>query len=289
VPLADSPRRPRDSALDAITLGFRVLGRPAYLWAPILLGVIVALPLLAIPGYAERPTIVTQADLDAFVQAFLAGLVFSTAIAVVLGPIATSVTYRLGAQFVQGESAQPFPDGWIGLAWRFFLQVLLLTLLWAAGAVGAIVVGAVIQTIVGVPLAFLIVGIGALITFVGVAARLLIAPVILLTGAGPVQSIQRSWRATRGHWGQVIRWLSVTALIVGIVGALVNVAAGFVLGALGLGSVTPVVGAAVAAPFHVITAIVYIELSGLLVDSGTTGSEAVTPMDPFHLPDPVNT
>jgi hypothetical protein len=283
-------RPPRDSALDAVTLGFRVLSRPSYLWAPIVISVIAALPLLALPGYPERPgTFATQADLDAFFQAFIPVLILSTTVAVLLGPISTSVIYRLGSQFIHGQPPQPFPTGWIGLAWRFFLQALVVALLAVLGAFAAIILIALLQAIVGLPLALLIAGIGTFILFVGVAARLAIAPVLLLSGLGPIEAIQRSWHATRGHWGQVIRWLLVAGLIVSICATLVNVVVGLLLGSLGIGVVTTIVGPAVAAPFSMITAIVYIQLSSLLTGPGESmGPEVVAAVSPVPQPDPVN-
>ena len=39
--------------MDAVTLEFRVLGKPAFLWAPIVISAIAAIPLLFLPGYPE--------------------------------------------------------------------------------------------------------------------------------------------------------------------------------------------------------------------------------------------
>jgi hypothetical protein len=266
-----------------------VLRKPAYLWAPIVISVIAALPLLAIPGNEGTPSFANRDEFDAYFQSFISALILSTAVAVLLGPISASISYRLGGQFLEGEPAQPFRKGWIELAWRFFLQGLALILLVASGFLAAFIVGGVLQAVVGLPLAILIVGIVAFVLYFGIVARLIIAPAILLSGAGPVESIRRSWQATQGHWGQAIRWLLVVGLTIGILGAVVNFVFGLVLGTIGLRSITPIVGAAVAAPFGMIAAIAYIQLDSLLGGSvESIGSDAVMSGDTPPLPDAVD-
>ena len=270
------------SRLDSGCLGsLRSCGRP------IAMGAIAAIPLLFLPGYPESsPAAATQDDLNSYLLTTFKVLILSTAIAVVLGSITTSITYRLGAQFIRGEPPQPFPMGWLGLAWRFLLQGLALLLLAFGGLVVAVILGVVLQAVVGVPLAIIIVGIGVFIVYVGVTARLAIAPVILLSGAGPLESIQRAWRVTHGHWGQVLRWLIVSGLLVGIVAVVVNALVGVVLGAIGFRALSPIVGAAIGAPFTLIAAIVWIELADLLAGtSDATDPEAVLPVTSSSMPD----
>ena len=114
---------PRDSVLDALGYAFRVLGKPAFLWAPILLYVIVALPLLALPGLnGTAPAFTTQAELEAYIRSFAPTFAATFILGIVLGPVATAVTYRLARQYVDGEPPDPFGPGTGNLAWRFFLQ-----------------------------------------------------------------------------------------------------------------------------------------------------------------------
>ena len=69
---------PRDSALDALGFAFGVLRKPGYLWAPIVITVVLLLPLLVLsafgplnltmpsPGFATQPQFATQAEVEAY-------------------------------------------------------------------------------------------------------------------------------------------------------------------------------------------------------------------------------
>lgn len=91
-----------DSALDALGYAVRVLTRPAFLWAPILLSIVTMLPYLAlpvvagprgVPGSAASP--MTPAELDAYWRAMGPMIAVTVLLALVLGPIASAVAYRL--------------------------------------------------------------------------------------------------------------------------------------------------------------------------------------------------
>ena len=56
---------PRDSVLDALGYGIRVLTKPEFLWAPFILYVILLLPLLATPGMmSNAPRLTTPEEVD---------------------------------------------------------------------------------------------------------------------------------------------------------------------------------------------------------------------------------
>jgi MFS family permease len=256
----------RDSVLDALGYAARVLGKPGFLWAPILLYVIVALPLLALPGMNGRPppTFATQAEVESYIRTYIPTLVASLVLGIVLGPVASAVTFRLADQYIEGESPDPFGAGAGNLAWRFFLQTLVLTGVVIAFILACVIVFAVLQAIVGLGLAILLTFIAGFVAYLLGAVRIGLAPVMLLRGAGPVESIERSWQITKGQFGRVFRWFVVTFLIIGIASAVIGGVVSAFLGALGLVAVAQVLASALAAPFVVMGAIVFLLLVRLL-------------------------
>jgi hypothetical protein len=255
----------RDSVLDALGYAFRVLGKPGYLWAPILLYVIVSLPLLAMPGMnGIPPTLTTQADVEAYFRTFIPTFAATMVLSLVLGPVAAAVVYRLAGQYVDGEAPDPFGPGAGNLAWRFFLQTLVYIGLGIVFILACVIAFAVLQAIVGFGLAALVTFVAALVAYFVFVIRIGLAPVLLLQGAGPIESIRRSWQITNGRYGRVFRWLFVTYLIIGIGAALIGGAVGAVLGAAGLYGLAQLIATAISAPFVVMGAIVVILLVRLL-------------------------
>ena len=193
-----------NSVLQALSFGFRVLAKPDFLWAPILLAAIQVLPLAFVPAFADPSTApTTPEEAIAFFRAFLPALAAALLAGLIVGPILTGGSYRLGSQFLRGEEARPFGAELPGLAWRIFLQQLILTvgillLLFASVAVIALIgdgAGAV-------PVAFLVLLV-LLAVFVAVFIRVAVAIPLTLEGAGPVEALRRSWQLTAGHarWG----------------------------------------------------------------------------------------
>lgn len=274
---------PRDSVLDALGYAFRILGKPQFLWAPYVLYVILLLPLLATPGLTGAPpALVTQADVEAYLRSFVPMLVASVVLGVVLGPLLSAVLYRLGQQYVEGESAQPFAPGVVPLAWRFFLQTIALSLLVFIAALAWVLLFAILQGIIGLAPAVLIALLGGFLAFVYFDLRLGLAPVLLLFGAGPIESFRQSWDLTRGHVGRVFRWLFVAGLVVGLLGGLVSAIVGALFGAMGQAAVGQYLGTLVIAPIGLVTTVVQLLLARLLM------SPPEAPAPPPALPEWMN-
>lgn len=257
---------PRDSVLDALGYAIRVFTKPEFLWAPFVLYVILLLPLLATPGLTGAPpTLATQADVEAYLRGFVPVLVGSLVMGIVLGPVASAVIYRLGQQYVDGEPPRPFAPGFVDLAWRFFLQMLVLFLVVFIAAFAWALLVAIAQGIIGLAPAILI---GFLVGFVGlvyVVTRLGLAPVLLLWGAGPIESFSKSWELTRGNVGRAFRWFFVSSLVVGLLGGVVSAIVGGFFGAFGQVAVGQYLGTLLVAPAGLVTAIVQVLLARLLM------------------------
>ena len=256
---------PRDSVLDALGYAFRVLGKPGFLWAPILLYGIVALPLLAMPGLnGTPPTFANQADVEAYFRTFIPTFGATMVLSLILGPVAAAVVYRLAGQYVDGEAPDPVGPGAGNLAWRFFLQLFVYIGLGIAFVLAIAIAIAVMQAIVGLGLAVLVTVVAALVVYFLVVIRIGLAPVLLLQGAGPIESIRRSWQITNGQYGRVFRWLFVTYVIIGSGAGLIGAALGAVLGAAGRYGLAQLIATAITAPFVLIGAIVSILLLRVL-------------------------
>ena len=256
---------PHDSVLDALGYAVRVLGKPGFLWAPVVLYVLLLLPLLATPGIIESPPrVVTQADLEAYFRAFVPMIVGSMVTGIVVGPLLGAVMYRLATQYVDGEPPEPFGPGIVELAWRFFLQTLVFVLLAIAGTLALILIAVAVQAIAGVGVAILLATVGGLVGYLFVVFRVVLAPVLLLEGSGPVESIGRSWQLTRGHLGRVFRWVIVSGLIVGLGAALISGLIAAMFASIGQPAVGQFLGTLAASPIALVGPIVVVLLARLL-------------------------
>jgi len=276
---------PRDSALQAINQGFGILRKPAYLWAPLVLGVIASLPVLVIPSVAGAPPVFTdQAEFEAFLGSFALWFGLTVLFGLLVGPLLSAVGYRLAAQYLDGEPARPFGPGILGLAWRFFLQTIAFILLAIVAALALILAWAVLQAILGFALATAIVGGVALIGYFAVLLRLAVAPVLLLDGDGPIEAIRHSWRLTTDRYLQLIRWLFVNALVIGIISGLANA----IFVSMGTSTDQPVLaqfGAlVVVTPLTMVSLIVYVRLTRLI--SGPPPPPAAAPLVPVWMQPP---
>jgi hypothetical protein len=260
-----------DSVLQALSFGFRVLAKPDFLWAPILLAAIQVLPLAFMPAFADPSTApTTPEEAIAFFRAFLPALAAALLAGLIVGPILTGVCYRLGSQFLRGEEARPFGAELPGLAWRIFLQQLILTvgillLLFASVAVIALIgdgAGAVLVAFLVLLVLFAV--------FVAVFIRVAVAIPLTLEGAGPVEALRRSWQLTAGHAGMVFRWVIVIGLLVGLVSALLSGLVTGVFGGVGGRVAGQLLGGAVTAPLAIVSAIAILLLLRLLKDPAPT-------------------
>lgn len=258
---------PRDSVLEGLGYAFRVLGKPGFLWAPVLLYLILMIPLIPLYSLAldTTPTVAaTREEMDAFVRGFIPTLIAALVLILVISPIASAVMFKLAQQYVDGEAPRPFAPGIASLALRYFLTMLVI----AALAVVALLVGAIVfglvQAVAGAGLAFLIAFVGEFVAYLYLFLRLSLVFVLLLSGYGPVETFKRSWELTRGHMGRVFRWLFVSGLVVGIAAGLI----GAIVGALFIGFDQPVLGqvlgTVLAAPFGIVSSIVLVLLVRLL-------------------------
>jgi hypothetical protein len=286
----------RDSVLNALGYAIRVLKKPAYWWAPALLTAISVVPIFLLlagmpgmsgaggfgtssfgtGGFGTRPTLETQAEIEAYFRTFLPILVASVVVSLVLAPISIALAYRLAKQFVNGEAASPFGPGFIDLVWRFLLQTL--------AFIGLFLGGFLVVAVVFVVAALTDQGVLVLLVFIAwfvgacfFVVRLVIAPALLASGAGPIESIQRSWQMTRGHAWTVLRWVIVAAAIVGIAASAISSVVSVAFGAIGLYLLGSVIGAVITGPFTVVNAIVLVLLARLL-------SGPIEPPPPPELP-----
>jgi hypothetical protein len=259
---------PRDSVLDALGYAVRVLAKPGFLWAPILLYLILMLPLL--PLYTlpwmtgAGPTLVSQEDLEAALVGLIPWFGVYAVVSILLTPVVLAVSYRLAQQYIEGEEPLPFGAGFVNLAWRYFLQTLLFFALAVVGVLALVLAFFVLQAIAGVGLAILLTVVGAFVAYVFVILRVGLAPVLLLWGAGPVESIGRSWALTRGQLGRVFRWLTVSAVVVSVAAGVVGAVVGAVFGAFGQPIFGQLMGTLIAAPLGLVGSIVIVLLARLL-------------------------
>lgn len=273
----------RDSVLDTLGYAAGVLTKPGFLWGPMVLTAIMVIPLAFMPGMdGSVPSIATQADLDAYFRAFVPIIAASALLGIVLGPLVTAVSFQLGRQYLDGEPPQPFAPGIVDLALRFFLLTVTYFLMAAAAMIAIVAVVLVLRYIVDLGPAILIGALVAFVAYFAIAVRLAPSAALLLSGAGPVESIKLSWELTRGQFGRVFRWLLVTVLVIGITSGVVAAVVGAVFGALGLLGLGQVVGAAVAAPVNLLAGIVLIRLTLLLSNPNQL------PPPPPPLPDWMN-
>lgn len=282
------PAPVRDSVLDALGFAIRVVAKPAYWWAPTLLMAITLLPILALPASLGAPfgqppfvptsAFATQAEVEAYFRSLAPVIAASVLLSIVLTPLTTALTYRLGKQFEDGEPPRPFDPGLGSLAWRLFLQALAFLLLLIGAWLLLAVVFLVAFALHAVALGFLVAAVVGLASFIFVLLRLALAPILLLWGGGPIEAIQRSWQITRGHLGIVFRWLFVTGLIVGIAAGVVSAALSLVFAAVGLTTVGQFLGSLLYGPFLVVDAVVFLRLIRVL-----TGPVA-PPLPPPDLP-----
>lgn len=273
----------RDSVLDTLGYAAGILAKPGFLWAPILLTAIMATPLAFMPGLdGNVPSIATQADLHAYLRAFVPTIALSALLGIVLGPLVTAVSFQLARQFIDGEPPNPFAPGVVDLALRFFLLTVTFVLLAAAGTAAIVAAFFLLQGFIGFGLAILLCTIAAVVAYFAVGVRVAPSAALLLSGAGPVEAIKLAWELTRGQFGRVFRWLLVMVIVIGVTSGVVAAAAGAVFGATGLIGLGQLVGAALAAPVNLLAAIVLIRLTLVLSNPNQP------PPPPPALPDWMN-
>ena len=186
---------PRDSVLDALGYAFRVLGKPAFLWAPILLYVILAAaaagpagPELGLRPHSphrpnSRPTSGPSSRCSS--ATFILGIV--------LGPVASAVIYRLARQYVDGE-----PPGSVRAGDRGISRGGSSCRAWCCSVLVHRVPARMrhshrrsCRRSPALALAILLTVIGGFVVYLLAGLRIGLAPVLLLSGAGPVESIGR--------------------------------------------------------------------------------------------------
>jgi hypothetical protein len=286
----------RDSVLNTLGYAIGVLTKPRYWWAPTLISTITVLPLLALPGMPGFPStgfvpggdvfgpgapFQTRAEMEAYFQTFVPVLAVTAFLAILLTPIVNALAYRLAVQFTNGEAANPFGPGLVDLAWRFFLQTL--------AFIGVFLCGFLVFALLFLLGAATGSGLVILLTFIAWFAaafffvvRLAVAPALLVTGLGPVESITTAWRMTKGHALRVLRWVLLMGLIVGIAASVISSAVSLLFAGLGLALLGSIAAAAVVGPFSVVYAIVLTLLVRLL-------SGPIEPPPPPELPAWMNT
>ena len=227
-------------------------------------------------GFGTQP-FENRAEMEAYFRAFIPVFVATAILAVALAPFTASATYRVAMQYINGEPPRPFGPGFIDLAWRFLLLTLATLGLVLIGGALAIVGFAVLQAVVGFGLALLLVSISWIVlTFVFIV-RLGIAPALLASGAGPVESLRRSWQMTHGHALRVLRWWIVLAVVIAVAGGAVSAVVNFAFGTVGMYTIGSIVTTALTGPLTVVEVIVLVLLARLL-------SGPIEPPPPPDLP-----
>ncbi len=256
---------PRDSVLDTLGYAAGILAKPGFLWAPMVLTAITVIPLAFMPGLdGNVRSFATREDVDAYFRAFVPVIAVSALLGIVLGPLVTAVSFQLARQFLDGEPPRPFAPGVVDLALRFFLLTVTFILLAAAGAIAIVAGWFLLRELIGFGVAILVCTVVALVAYFAVAVRLAPSAALLLSGAGPVEAIKLSWELTRGQFGRVFRWLLVMVVVIAVTSGVIAAVVGAVFVALGLQGLGSVVGAAVAAPVNLLTAVVLIRLTLVL-------------------------
>jgi hypothetical protein len=260
--MTTTPTPVRDSVLDALAIGFRVLAKPGFLWAPILLGAVLVLPIAFFPSVlATQPEVMDRQTAEAYLRTFAPSIVATVVTGLIIGPILTAVSYRLAGQHLAGEEPVPFGPAVVGLAWRYFLQGLALALIGLAVALALILVGAVLAAIIGPELAVLLVLAVGIVVAVAVALRLAVAAAFVLEGDGPIQSLRRSWAVTAGQYGRVFRWVFVGGLLVSLASSLISAIVGALFAVVSLDVAGQLLGAAVSAPLSIVSSVVILLLA----------------------------
>ena len=262
---ATSPEPIRDSVLDALAVGFRVLRRPDFLWAPILLATLMALPLAFFPALLDPSSLTGDAqELNDLLMRALPTIAATIAVSIVLGPVSAAVAYRLASEYLEAQEPSPFGSGMPRLALRLFVQAILIGLV-AVAVIGlTVLLGLVLLNAVGPAIVIIPLAIVTIILAFVLAVRFAVAPVLCLEGASALDGLRGSWRMTAGHGGQILRWLIVSALLVGLASTIGSGIVSAVFDALGLRSAGLLLGGAIVAPLSIVTSVVVIRLRHVL-------------------------
>jgi hypothetical protein len=85
-----------------------------------------------------------------------------------------------------------------------------------------------------------------------------------MTGAGPIEAIEKSVRLTRGRLGQVFRWLIVSGLVVGVTSLVIGAVVDGAFGGIGQPILGALVRSVAVAPLELVSAIVIVRLAAVL-------------------------
>ena len=220
---------PRNLGLGtAIETAFKVLAKPAFVGPLLVISVIINAileiafgPLMrqlaTTPG--TRPTI---EDLNAILGS--AGLAF------VVSTIGTMIAAIYGTVWAAAASVGPFPTmgETLSLVRRRWVGVLGASLLVSLITIGLVALGAVVLVVLGRVNAAITfgVGVGLVIVFIWLVARLYMTTWLAADGAGATASLQGSWRMTEGNVLRILGWLLAFSVLFGLLAA----AIGLVLG-----------------------------------------------------------
>ncbi len=251
----------RDSVLDALRVGFGVLIKPDFLWAPVLIGALLVLPLAFVPGaFDATPSFADEGAAESYLQTILPSLALTVVVSIVLGPLLNAVAYRLGREFLDGAPAEPFGPGIASLAWRMFLQGLALTCAFAVALTAIVLALATLSVVLQAGWLIIIGLIAAVVVAVAILIRVALGPALLVGGEGPLEALIHSWRLTSGQYGRMFRWLVVSSLLVSLASALISGIVAALFDALSVPVAGQLLGSAVTAPLAVVSAIVMLQL-----------------------------
>ena len=223
-PDATPPSRPavpiRDSALGALGIAAPVLLRPAFLWLPTLLAVLLSVPgILLIPdAFFTGPLSgrqLTPAEARAFfdtIQQQMAPFVLVSLIETfVILPFVTVITYRLAFDFLDGRAPDPFGETFVATGLRVLFASIVVTAVFAGFFVaGGLIFALLVTSGAGV---FLLLLLPILLVFASIVyLRLLPVSPLVVAGDGAIEGVQHAWSMSDGQVLRMFRWALVIAL-----------------------------------------------------------------------------
>ncbi len=231
--------QPRDLSLGtAIEVGFRTLGKPAFIGPILAISVVInaIIELTLLPVISRSITFTPSGRPELGDLSALLGALGVTLVVSLIGGLFVAVYGQVWAAAASvgplptvGETLRLVGRRWIGVLGASLLVGLMTFGLVAAGA-------AVIVILAGISDAIAFgVAVGLVIVFVWFVARLFMASWLAADGVGVIASVQASWRLTEGSVLRIVGW----SIAYGLLFALLAGALGAVLGQV------PLVGAGI--------------------------------------------
>ncbi len=216
---------------DALSTGFSILAKPAFILPVLVVGVAVN----AVLGALLRPFLSTptftagQAITAAEFQQFAGGILA----AVVVGIIGGVLINLYGQVWAVAASSGPLPTigetfalvgkRWVGVIGTGLTVAVIEIALLLLGLALVAVIGLAVSDRVGIVVALVLI-----VVYFWIALRLLMAGWLAADGNGVSASVNGSWRMTKGSLLRIAGWSIAFGLVFGIIGAILGVVLGLV-------------------------------------------------------------